>query len=202
MNPRTTLLASLLSAPVLMLLGCATPPQGDASGRYSVNTTTNAEARSVQILPTSLIEASDKVAQELAADVQRIADETGKGFRVTIIFGNIENKTQGTVSTYEFEMVRDRIKTRLNQSKMFRENVRFLSQRAKVEDVNRRELPGVGDQPPAVMSQANPQYTLQLNGSMYGIYRGSTNLYYLKFELDRASDGETVFSSDYEVKRG
>lgn len=193
--------------------GCQGPPQGEPWGRYSSTTTTPAEASSEKILPASLIEASDTVTQALIADVQRVSDEVGAGKRVTVVFGNIVNKTQGAVATQEFELVRDRIKTRLVQSRLFRDNVRFVASRAAIEELNRRELGGgsgdllqergggAGGASGATEALAG-EYTLYLNGTMYAIFRGSTNFYYLKFELDRASTRETVFAQDYEVKRG
>ncbi len=200
------LMLALAASIALSAGACNSPPSGDSSGRVSPGTTTAAESRSRAIPPASLIEASDKVAQELARDIKRVAEEVGGGYRITIVFGHIENKTQGEVGTQEFEMVRDRIQSRLNQSELFRDNVRFVETRASIEELRQRERGTPRDLlqegRATGVSQAPPEYMLFLNGSMYGIFRGSTNLYYLKFELTRESDGEKVFSSDYEVKRG
>jgi hypothetical protein len=199
-KPALTLpLLALLAA---MLPACDSPPRGESSGRVGLNTTTRAETSSTAILPTSLVEASDKITQALAADIARIAEEEGKGYRVTIIVGNIENKTQGQVATQDFEFVRDRIRSNLLSSKMVRDNVAFRAERAGVEEVNRRELGPAAAANNGAIDAPNVQYTLQLSGTMYGILRGSTNQYYIEFKLIRASDGLIVFSNNYEVKRG
>ncbi|MGQ0628616.1 MAG: hypothetical protein ACT4PL_11015 [Phycisphaerales bacterium] len=205
-RPVLTLGAS--AALCALFAGCATPPQGNPSNRLSTSTTTAGEARSAAIPTTALIEASDKVSQNLAADIQRIANEIGGQYRVTVVFGSLENKTQGYVNTGDFELLRDRIKSKLNQSGLFRENIKFVLNRAKLDELNRREAPGSA---PDLLQEGtaassgpafNPAYTLYLNGIMYGSFREGTNLYYLKFEMIRASDGDTVFTSDYEIKRG
>ncbi len=202
---RPLLVPALLSM-VALLSACQTPPQGTHSGRLSSTTTTPGEANSRNITSTSLVEASDKISQALAADIQRISSEVGGQFRVTVVFGDLDNKTQGVTNTADFEFLRDRIKSKLAQSGMFRENVAFVLNRAKLADLNRREMgaaaPELTPAGQTATSQLNPNYTLYLNGYMYGVFREGTNLYYLKFELDRASNGETVFSNDYEVKRG
>jgi hypothetical protein len=187
--------ALLLVLPIVLAAGCH-PPPGHDSGRLGASSTTVAERQSEQIPLTSIVEASDKVSQDLARDVARIAGEVGKGYRVTVVFGDLENKTQGVVNTTDFETTRERIKSRLVQSGFFRDNVRFVANRAALESLNNREIAGTQPAP------LNPEYTLYLSGFLSGSFRGTSNYYYMNFKLIRASDGEEIFNNDYEIKRG
>lgn len=182
------------------------PPQGRDGGRLTPTTTTYAEEKSAALPITSIVEASSKISEDVARDIVRVSGEVGKGFRVVVVFGDLENKTQGGVNTTDFELMRERLKSRLVQSSLFRDNVKFVANRAALASLNAREIGQAKDplqeggaaQTPAL----NPQYTLYLNGSMYGSFRGGTNYYYITFKLIRASDGEEVFNADYEIKRG
>jgi PBP1b-binding outer membrane lipoprotein LpoB len=195
----------------LFLAACSSPPQGYRSGRIPVEDSTEAETNDRAVQPSDLASSSDVVAQSLAADIDRLVDQDFGGYRISLKFGDIENKTRH-VATTDFEYVRDRIRSKLMSSRVIRDNVKFLEGRQRVEDLNARENGGGGDilnegsgsgNAPAA---TNPQYTFYLNGNMYEVSRGSgqsaTDLYYMKYQLTRASDGEIVFEKDYEVKYG
>jgi hypothetical protein len=93
----------------------------------------------------------------------------------------------------------------LSKNRSFRDNVKFVRKRARIESLNRQELTGDGDPlqeggDPNKVVRPDAEYVYYLNGDMYGIYRGSTELYYMKYTIDNARDAEVVFSEDYEVK--
>lgn len=192
------------------LAGGCSAPQGQSGGRVPVSEGTRGELQDRRIMTSDLAESSDRVAESLARDIQQIVDEDFGGYRATITFGDIQNKT-GNVSTTDFEYVRDRIKSKLMTSRHVRDNVRFRESRRRVEDLNQRELGrnddllSEGGGTPTGIRNPNPDFLMYLNGNMYRVERGrgsTTDLYYLKFELIRASDGITLFSQDYEVKYG
>ncbi|MDX2148629.1 MAG: hypothetical protein SFZ23_14020 [Planctomycetota bacterium] len=195
-----------------MVLGaCQSPPTGYSAGRIPVSESTRAEANDRRVQPADLIDASEQVAQELARDIQRLADEDFGGYRVTVAFGDFENKT-GNVSTTDFEYVRDRVQSRLMTSRLVRNNIKFVQGRARLEELNQREL-GVREDilqeggSNSTVAARDPNFFFYLNGNMYRVNRGgenrdATDLYYIKYQLVRASDAEIVFDSDYEVKYG
>ena len=190
---------------IALLAGCQTPPpRGDTGGRVPVGATTPGEASSGLVRSSDLISASDQVAQALAMDVDRITRQDFGDVRMTVTFGDIVNKTS-KMPTTDFEFLRDRIKSRLMDSTLVRDNVKFVENRARRESLRQRELGTTGDQKIGHTSdlpqpQVNEEYFVFLNGNMYSIDRPGTRLYYMKFELMRSTDGETVFSKDYEVK--
>ncbi len=201
---RAATLATGLAA-AATLTACA-PPPGRDSGRVGVTETTRAERDSAQILPTALVEFSDQVASQLAEDLQDLP-ELNAGYRSTVVFGDIVNKT-GIVSTTEFEAFRTRIRQDLLQSRAVRDKMRFIESRARLEDLKRRE----GNQNRDLLQDGsrntrpdlNEDYTYFLNGEMYRVSRGNdrTNLYMLSFNLMRMSDGEIVWTnSPYEIKQ-
>lgn len=186
----------------LAATGCQSPPpQGEKGGRVPIGTTTRGEAGSGLMRTDDLIEASDEIAQSLAADIGRVTQRDFAGQRVTVTFGDIVNKTS-KMSTTDFEFLRDRIKTRVLNSDLAREDLRFIENRARREELRQREQTSGGymDGGPRRQPQVDEETFVFLNGNMYSVDRPGTRLYYLKIELMRASDGETVFSRDYEVK--
>ena len=195
-----------VSVLAMTMCGCGSAPPGASFGRISVSDTTRAERASGQMLTADLGEASSMVAESLIAEVNRLAEEDWGDYRVTLILGDVVNNTQGRLSTTDFEYVRERMMTQLTKSRAFRDNVKFVRSRARLESLNRRELQrGGGDllqegQSGDRVTRPDAEYVYYLNGDMYGVFRGSTSTYYLKFTIDRASDGEIVFSEAYEVK--
>ncbi len=196
--------AVTITASLPALHGCSAPP-GRGHGRVPVSETTPAEAHSPQMLTADLAAASDRVARALAADINRLVAEDWGGYRVTIVFGDIANRS-GTMPTSDFEYVRERIKNKLMHSQLVRDNVKFTAGRPRITQLNRREY-GVAADPLqqgggeiVPYESGNPAYTFYLNGNVYGVHRQNTHLYYVTFKLHRAVDGEEVFSQDYEVK--
>lgn len=191
----------------VVMAGCeAPPPRGDSGGRVPVGSTTAGEASSGLMRTADLVEASDLVATGLARDVDAMVVEDFGGQRVTVVFGDIANKTS-RMPTTDFEFVRDRIKSRLMDSRVVRDNAKFVENRARRESLRQRELGQTGETRIGATSDlpqpaVNEEYFLFLNGTMYSVDRPDTRLYYLKFELMRSTTGETVFSRDYEVKYG
>jgi hypothetical protein len=192
----------VLSLVVLPLVGCS-PPKGEPTGRADVTDTTPAERASPQVQPTALVEFSDQVVQQLVADMSTLP-EFNQEQRVTLIFGDIANKT-GIVPTSDFEAFRLRIRKNLMQSSFVRDRVRFVETRARVNEIMRREsadetLPEGGrierDPLPA-------DSTFVLNGDMYRVERGGhVNLYSMGFTIVGYKVGDIVWeSAPYEIKQ-
>lgn len=191
----------------VVTIGCQSPPRGDSFGRIPVHTDTEAE-RGGQggMMISDLLSASDTVAMALASDIVRLAQEDFDRYRVSVMWGDIENKT-GVMPTSDIEMVRRRIKDKLTNSRLFRDNIKFVAGLSQMNRLNDREygrgsedLLDEGREGGVRIQRASPEYTFYLNGQAYRIGRGGTNLYYLSFTLVRASDGEEVFSRQYEMK--
>ncbi|MFZ4574714.1 MAG: hypothetical protein ACOYN0_09975 [Phycisphaerales bacterium] len=200
MKMRVLVGAAALGASVVvsgLTSGCAQPPRGEPVGRADVYDTTPAERNSREILPAALAENSDQVAQHLAGDLQQIPELNGPD-RATVVFGDIVNKTS-IVPTSDFEAFRTRTRQKLMQSSYIRSKLNFIENRARLENLQDREMIGNGRKP------MDPDRTFFLNGAMYRIARGATesvNLYELSWELTRASDGSIVWqSAPYEVKQ-
>ena len=142
-----------------------------------------------------LIEARDP---QTLADVAESPHLHSGADRATVVFGDIVNKT-GIVPTSDFEAFRTRTRQKLMQSSYIRSRINFVENRARLENLQDRELVGSGRKP------LDADRTFFLNGAMYRITRGnseSVNLYELSWELTRASDGSIVWSSaPYEIKQ-
>jgi PBP1b-binding outer membrane lipoprotein LpoB len=190
----------------LLAAGCS-PPKGESTGRVESTDTTKAERRSSQVSITALTEQSDQVAEQLAADLNSVPEFNGS-YRSTVVFGDIVNKTQ-IVPTSDFEAFRTKIRNRLMQSQSLRNKMAFVENRARVEELRRREGGGTQDllQQGAGRTGVKPlneEYTYFLNGEMYRVDRGSgqVNLYSMSYNLTKMSTGEIIWTSpSYEVKQ-
>lgn len=189
-----------------LAVGCGAP-KGKSSGRVPVHETTRAERKSSGMVISDLASASDQVAQSLIRDINRMVEEdfADPNVRAWVVFGNITNKS-GTMPTSDFEMVRARIKDKLGQSRMWRNNIKYVRSRQQVEALNRREY-GSGEEdlmqegrPTRGVERPDPVHMYYLDGEAYGVFRGTTEFYYVTFSMFRASDGEEIFSQEYEVK--
>jgi hypothetical protein len=194
-------------AGVLVLLGIPAchAPEGKSHGRVAPGTVTKAEERATGPQIRDMQEASDDVAQALIADLNRVLAEevTDPSVRILVVFGDIQNKSR--VPTSDFEMIRERIKDKLQKSRDWRNNVKYVVSRKRVEELNRQELGtdrnDLLDEGAAGHDVKRPaaEHMYYLNGNTYGIYRGTTEFYYLSFNLTRASDAAEIFSQEYEA---
>ncbi len=181
-----------------MLSGCDNPPKGQSGGRIGVSETTWSEQRSERVLPVALIEFSDQAAQQLAQDLARIRADGQIPDRVTILLGDIENKTQ-IVSSDEFEMSRSRLRSSLLQSQHVRGWVKWVEGRARMQYLRARELDTAQGFTPEPIQDFDTAYAL--NGSFYRISRGDMGQYGFEFQLTRFATNEIVWSSWYEIKQ-
>lgn len=193
----TGLAACLLGCFTMLAVGCKSY-RGSSGGRIGVTETTEAEWDSAKVLPVSLVEFSDQASRAIVEDLvqlPRIRDDAG---RVTVILGDINNKT-GIVSSTEFEVVTARLRNNLINSDLARPTLRFVERRARMQDLAARE--GVAsDQVLADPPDYNPQTTYALNGDFYRIGRGETNQYYMEVQLVHFASNEIVFSDRYDAK--
>lgn len=204
-----TVWAGVSLCAISVFLGACSPPKGEQTRRVEVSDTTKAERRSAQVQPAALVEFSDQVAQQLAEDLAALP-EFNNGYRSTVVFGDIDNKT-GIVPTTDFQAFRTRVRQKLLQSTVVRNRIRWVESLGKVEDLRNKELGGNqrGDvlqegQPTTGTTPLNAQYTYFLDGEMYRVDRGNggVNLYMLSFNLTNAQTREVVWTnSPYEVKQ-
>ena len=189
----------LVTLPIT-LTACDNPPRGDRDGRIGTTSTTEAEWRDARVLPASLTEFSDQVAQRLAMDLAVIPDLAAineQGGRATVLVGDILNKT-GNVATEEFELVRSRLRNNLLTSGYVKDRLRFVENRARLESIRARENVAPSE---TATNAYDPETTFALNGDFYRISRGSTNQYYMEFQLVSLSTGEILFSDRYDAKQ-
>jgi hypothetical protein len=200
MDMKRFYLAGLLACLVggtTTLPGCVTD-RGNSGGRIDVSATTEAELDSAKVLPASLIEFSDQASRRIVQDLvslPRVRDEAG---RVTVILGNINNKT-GIVSSSEFEVVTARMRNNLINSGAARGTLRFVERRARMQDLAAREGVASG-QVLADPPDYDPNTTYALNMDVYRISRGETHQYYMEAQLVHFASNEIVFSDRYDDK--
>ena len=188
---------ALLLGLALLSVGCVSD-RGSAGGRIGIHETTEAEWDSSKVQPVSLVEFSDQASRRIVEDLvqlPRIRDDAG---RVTVIIGDINNKT-GIVSSTEFEVVLARLRNNLINSQVARGTLKFVERRARMQDLAAREAVAEGEyvaDPP----NYDPATTYALNGDFYRISRGETHQYYMEVQLVSFATNEIVFSDRYDAK--
>lgn len=198
-HPRAVLAIAAALIASFLLAACDSPPPGVRAGRRGATDVTAEEAESRRILPGALIEFSDQVAEQMAADIADIPRVRDTDDRVTVILGDIENNT-GIVSTNDFEMMMHRMRNRLNKEPATKSKLRFVERRARMLDLAQRE--GVAREDGTTGPDAyDPETTYALNGTIYRVNRGSVNLYYMDVQLTHFASNELVEQFFYETKR-
>lgn len=193
--------AGLMLAGVLG--GCSSPPRGDSGGRVPIGDSTRAEEGSRLVTTQEMSEFRDESAQRFAEDLMEL--EEFSEFRSTIVFGDIVNKT-GLVPTADFEAFRTGLRNSLINSKVLRNKVKWIENKARWEDLKKKELGSGGDvlqEGGTADRKLDPEHTYFLNAEMYRISRGGDEMqmYSLTFNLMKASDSEIVINNTYESKR-
>ncbi|MCE9591116.1 MAG: penicillin-binding protein activator LpoB [Planctomycetes bacterium] len=191
-TPRFVLCGALLFASFAGL-GC------HSNGREEVTRETEAEVNSRRVRPAALIEFSDQAAQRVAQEISEIPEIRNVPGRVTILVGDINNKT-GIVSSDDFELMRSRLRNNLLQSKYVKDKLKFVERRARMSAIRERELVGP-DQGNGEPANYDAQTTFALNGDFYRLARNGTDLYYMEFQLVHFGSNEIVFSDRYEMKQ-
>jgi hypothetical protein len=201
---KNAVLGSIALLGLLAVTACHAP-EGKRHGRVAPGEVTKAEEKAVGPHVRDMQAASDRVAQALIADLNRVLAEevTDPSVRIWVVFGDIQNKSR--VPTSDFEMIRERIKDKLQKSRDWRNNVKYVVSRKRVEELNRQELGTdrkdlLDEGPDSEVQRPAAEHMYYLNGNTYGIYRGSTEFYYLSFNLTRANDAAEIFSQEYEVQ--
>jgi hypothetical protein len=173
-----------------------------SNGRIDPSVSTEAEENSPGIQITAITEAGNRIPQQLVQDLLKIPPIRDSQYRVIVVMGDLNNKTQ-SVSSNDFEALRSTIRNNLMQSQFVRNRVMFVESRARLEALRAQE--GVaGHGPPAY----DPAYTYTLNGDFYQIQRGKSgdhgevNQYLIDFSLVNFQTGEMFpVGQQYVVKQ-
>lgn len=177
-------------------VGCKSVKERPVSGRVGDGVTTKYERRDQRVLPVTLNEFADQAAQQIAQDISEIKLFTDMPERVTIVFGDIANKTQ-IVSSADFEKVRSDIRSTLINSNLVRREARFIESRARMNALIARESGQPGAEVPAI----DLATAWVLNMDVYRVGRHRANEYYMEVQLVHFQTGEILFSNKYESKQ-
>lgn len=197
----TRVLAPLAIATALTFsLGCVS----DNSGRYGLGEVTEGEEQSNQIQFVELQEFAEQAATtllselseipELGAQTQNSPEINGATPKPVIYVGDLVNETD-IVSTRDFEILARKVTGTLLNSRVGREQIRFIEKKGRVnaiaalEDI-KRDAPDL-----------DPKMTYALTGNFYRTNRGDAQYYYLDFDVVRLHDAQIVFRDSYESKR-
>lgn len=189
--------ALLAGVSVALLVGC----KSQQRGRIDVYETTKAETYSDEVLPVALTEFSDQVPEALVADLATIPELAAGAEPATIILGDINNKTR-IVATGDFELMAQRIRNQLINSKYARSQMRFVELRRRVERIASQERVTTDEQTGTFDTGDYPaETTYFLLGDFYRVNRNNVNQYYMQFQLVHAATNTIVFSDSYDVKQ-
>jgi hypothetical protein len=181
---------------LLVITACDTTKRG----RLDPYETTREEARSDKVSTTALLEFSDQVPDRLIQDLYDLPIIRDTDGRVNVLIGDFNNQTR-IVPTSDFEMIAQRIRNELINSKVATSKLRFTEKRARVERLAAGEKVLNPDGSPVDAPAYDATRTYLLLGDFYRTNRANTNLYYMQFQLVNTASNDIVFSDRYEVKQ-
>lgn len=199
----------LALAVVFAAVGC----KGTDSRRVETSETTRPELDDKRQLPVSLIEFREAASADIlqALPTARGISETPE--RVTILLGNINNKTT-SMSTTDYEYVASGIRSNLIRARATRDKLKFVEKRRRVENLAAQERVATDPAPPPAGSEEIkwgggsyyvPDYKADTTYGMfmdvYEIRRGKTGLYYIEVQLVAFATNEIVYSFQTETKQ-
>ncbi|MCC5828541.1 MAG: hypothetical protein JJU36_03755 [Phycisphaeraceae bacterium] len=189
---RTPLTRGLLIVLALALTagGCRQEKPRLESGEIS-----RYETRDPRPLPVIYDEFAEQLAQDFAQDMSTIKGREGINSRVTIAFGDIVNKT-GNVSSSEFEMIRNSMRTRLTQSEMVQREVRFVENRARMNALIRTETGQTAE-----VDRIDLDNAWVLNMDVLRASRGRFNEYQAYVRLVDFRTGTILFERQYQSRQ-
>src|SRR5687767_11552538 len=119
----------LAAALVLALAACAKTPQGSRGGRIDPYRSTSADVDSRKASMPDLYQFCDQTAQQLARDLSEIPEIEKAPKKVVLELGDIENQTH--TPTGDFELIQNRLRSQLRSSRLLRDRVMFVENRAR-----------------------------------------------------------------------
>lgn len=213
MTTQTTKRLGLAMACCVFMAGMVACSSRSNPRRLSIGETTEAELRDPRQLPASMNEFQAAAANDLLQALPTMPLVSELDGRVTILLGDINNKTS-LVSTTDYEYVVSGIRSRLIRSGVSRAKLRFVEKRTRVENLALKERVATGPAPAGADAQAIkwaggqyyvPDYqaanTFGLFMNVYRIGRGTTNQYQIVMQLVSLGTNEIVYNYKAETKQ-
>jgi len=192
-------------ASLSLLAACNQGPRGDTDGRIDPYNRTRIDAASPEADSVTLLEFSDQVGQDLAAQLAQIPEIRSSPSKVLIELGSIQNRTRTPSS--DFAAIQRRVFLTLVQSD-FARNVADI-----VEDVDRMDADAARVAPaPATDAQGRPTHqtarypaeqTYFLQGTFSELSRGGgrQSTYVFDFTLTSAASRKIVYARQITPKQ-
>jgi len=132
------------------------------------------------------------MAADLLADPGLNASHT----RWTIVVDRVENKTVS--ARHDLDIFLERLKT--NLARQGKGRVQLVENRAKLRDLQSRELEGVEGTPPGAPGPAGIQPDYSLYAKISELPNRGTSYYFVEFTLTDVRTRELAWNNAYEVK--
>ncbi len=203
-----------LGLPVMLLatlvagVGCTSAPRGDTGGRFNPYESTSSDRTAKdQVSMQALLEFSDETAQKLVYELSAIPEIRDAPTQVVLELGDIQNKTRNT-STIDFELVQRRLRSKIQNSSLARENFLIVESAHRMDrEKNRVTGPGVEDllqegAGSTATARYSPDITYVLQGDFLQSYRAGASRYYFELKLTNIGSRQIVFSNSYVLGQG
>jgi hypothetical protein len=140
-----------------------------------------------------VVQASDQMAMDLLADPTLNASKT----RWTIVVDRVENRTVN--SRFDLDVFLERLK--VNLAKRGKGRVQLIENRAKLRELQDRELEGErADTPPGAPGPRGIQPDYSLYARINELPNRGTSYYFVEFTLTDLRTRELAWTNAYEVK--
>jgi hypothetical protein len=199
-RPALTVLAA--AAITSAAAGCKQPPRGDPGGRADPYSWTESDVHSDAAGLPALLEFSDATADALARDLAALEQlETQGDEKLVLELGSLENRTNST-PTQDFELIQNRLRSKLMNSPILREKFRFVeSRRAADAELGRVAGPEEAARQGGRTARYAAEDTFVLQGDFFEARRGGggRRQYFFEFALVNLATRERVFSEGYDL---
>lgn len=166
----------------VLAIGCADKPHEYGQQRPPVG---ELDSRDRGLQSKDVVAASDQMAQDLLADPALNASHT----RWTVVVDHVENKT--TDNAFDMDIFLERL--RVNLARQGKGRVQLIENKAKLHDLQAREIEG-GGQTPGIQ----PDYALYAR--IMEMPNRGTSYFLAEFSITDLRSREQVWTNAYEVK--
>jgi hypothetical protein len=153
---------------------------------------TDLDKRDRDLQSKDVVQASDAMAASLLSDPDLNASKT----RWTIVVDRVDNDSVAARRNYDIFI--ERLKT--NLARQGKGRVQLIENRAKLRDLQSRELEGVEGTPPGAPGPAGIQPDYSLYAKISDLPNRGTNYYFMRFTLTDLRKRTIAWEDAFEVK--
>ncbi len=193
---------SILSLGVTMVMaivvaGCASSGQRSGDRVDPYQTSKGDRRASEQASMPALLEFCDETAEKLIYELSSIPEIRDAPTQVVLELGDIQNRTMGSTSSQDFELIQRRLRSKIRNSSLAREYFLVVESRQRM-DREKDRVSGTQDgEVSKTTARYDPEKTYVLQGDFFKSQRADFSRYYFELKLVNIGTRQIVFDNSY-----